>query len=68
MKRSVLVSLIVSVLTLGGAGTALAAEPAGGPAFGRHVAGMAPEHPIEHGAHFGACVSAMARTGCPHQH
>lgn len=67
MKRSILVSLIVSVLTLGGVQTSLAAEPAGGPAFGQHVAGMAPEHAIEHGARFGACVSAMATTGWPHQ-
>jgi hypothetical protein len=40
--------------------------PGGGPAFGQHVAGMAPEHARMHGAMFGQCVSTMARTGaCP---
>ena len=35
--------------------------------FGRHVSGMAPEHPIDHGALFGECVSVLAITGeCPH--
>jgi hypothetical protein len=43
--------------------------PGGSNAFGQHVASMAPEHAIEHGADFGACVSTMARTGtCPHAH
>lgn len=41
--------------------------PGAGPAFGRHVAQMAPEHARDHGALFGQCVSAMASTGeCPH--
>ena len=35
--------------------------------FGRHVSAMAPEHPKQHGAMFGECVSELARTGiCPH--
>ncbi|KZK16593.1 hypothetical protein A3962_14655 [Meiothermus taiwanensis] len=42
-------------------------SPGGGPDFGKHVSGMAPEHPREHGAQFGACVSSMARgEGCVH--
>jgi len=41
--------------------------PMGGRAFGEHVSGMAPEHPIDHGRMFGECVSEMAITGsCPH--
>ena len=43
------------------------AVPGGGPAFGQHVSDMAPEHPLEHGAEFGQCVSTMAQGGeCPH--
>jgi len=34
-----------------------------GNAFGQHVAGMAPEHAVAHGADFGSCVSAMV--SCP---
>jgi hypothetical protein len=41
--------------------------PGGGPAFGQHVSGMAPEHPKEHGRLFGECVSAMAQGAeCDH--
>ena len=43
--------------------------PMGGRAFGEHVSGMAPEHPLEHGGQmFGQCVSEMAITGqmCEH--
>ena len=42
--------------------------PSDGREFGRHVSGMAPEHPLEHGgAMFGECVSGLATTGdCPH--
>jgi hypothetical protein len=41
--------------------------PGGGNAFGKHVSGMAPEHPNTGGVEFGVCVSTMARTGsCPH--
>jgi hypothetical protein len=43
--------------------------PGDGPAFGRHVASVAPEHPREGGAEFGACVSTMARgEAWPHEH
>lgn len=42
-------------------------EPGGGPAFGQHIASMAPEHPRAHGRMFGECVSSMARgEGCAH--
>lgn len=64
--------LLVVLLLLLGATPALAdgmpmPTPGGGPAFGLHVSGMAPEHPIAHGAMFGECVSSMASTGtCPH--
>jgi hypothetical protein len=55
------------VLAAAAPGVAHEAAPGGGSAFGRHVAGMAPEHAIAHGADFGACVSAMARgLDCPH--
>jgi hypothetical protein len=41
--------------------------PGGGPAFGQHVSGMAPDHPKEHGRLFGECVSAMAQGAeCDH--
>lgn len=40
----------------------------GGRQFGEHVSGMAPEHPLMHGALFGECMSQMAITGtCPHE-
>ena len=65
--------LIVGFVAAGGvlvAGSGMVAAqvpPGGGNAFGKHVSGMAPEHARSHGAEFGACVSAMARTGeCPH--
>ena len=42
-------------------------SPGGGPAFGQHVADMAPAHPIDHGRDFGRCVSDLATTGeCSH--
>jgi hypothetical protein len=67
--RTAAVWAIVAILGVAGA-TAVNAEeiaPGGGNAFGQHVAGMAPEHAIAHGAEFGACVSTMATTGsCPH--
>ena len=50
---------------------AQASEPApgGGSAFGQHVSSMAPEHPREFGAQFGACVSLIARgLPCGHAH
>jgi hypothetical protein len=71
VKRFVAIAAMAALTVLGGAGIAEAAgaEPGGGPAFGQHMAGMAPEHPVEHGAGFGSCVSAMARGGpCPHTH
>jgi len=68
MKR-----LVVLSITIAGALAPLGAQamdhpaPGGGPAFGQHVASMAPEHPREHGRMFGECVSAMARgEDCPH--
>lgn len=37
--------------------------------LGRHVAGVAPAHPLMDGAQFGECVSELATTGlCPHEH
>jgi hypothetical protein len=68
MSRLIAVTMAI-VVALGVASPAGAHEiaPGGGPAFGQHVAGMAPEHAVAHGAHFGDCVSAMAKTGsCPH--
>ena len=61
--------LIVGLVAMGGvliAGSGMATaqvSPGGGNAFGQHVAEMNPEHARDHGAEFGACVSAMARTG-----
>jgi|DewCreStandDraft_5_1066085.scaffolds.fasta_scaffold00228_39 hypothetical protein len=69
--RILVLPALVAALALAGA-SPLKAQPAmpapgGGPTFGHHVAHMAPEHATEHGAMFGACVSAMARGGdCPH--
>ena len=38
-----------------------------GRAFGEHVSGHAPEHPLEQGQLFGDCVAELAITGtCPH--
>lgn len=69
MRRSLVIAGIV-LLGLLGSPVAVRADmpvPGGSSAFGQHVAGMAPEHPREHGAMFGACVSTMATTGnCPH--
>lgn len=31
--------------------------------IGQHLQTVTPEHPLEHGAHFGECVSEMAITG-----
>jgi hypothetical protein len=67
--RTAVVLALVALLAAVGAAPVGAEEvaPGGGDAFGQHVAGMAPEHAIAHGAAFGACVSAMATTGsCPH--
>jgi hypothetical protein len=70
MRTSLRVLAVVWMLLVAAAlstGAANAAVPGGGPAFGQHVAGMAPEHARTHGAMFGQCVSTMARTGtCPH--
>lgn len=61
-------ALIVSTFLAVGATPALAAAAAEDP-FGAHVASMAPECPVGHGAHFAECVSQMARgMDCPHQH
>ncbi len=55
----------LAALALGSAGAVSASG--GGPEFGPHVAGMTPEHPVQHGALFGDCVSDMATTAsCPH--
>lgn len=62
------VSLMGAVL-LAGAVPAFAEPltPGGGPAFGQHVSGMAPDHAKDHGAVFGECVSTMAQgAGCSH--
>ncbi len=67
--KLLVVPIVVGALVAAGAGQALAADvrPGGGPSFGQHVASMAPEHPRERGAEFGACVSAMVRgLECPH--
>jgi hypothetical protein len=71
LRRLVVVVALALGLIVATAAPTLAQEvaPGGGNAFGQHVAGMAPEHAIKHGAEFGACVSAMARgLGCPHDH
>jgi hypothetical protein len=61
-----LLSLVVAV-GLGSTTVQSDTSAGAGPGFGRHVSDMAPEHPMEHGAEFGQCVSLMARTGlCPH--
>jgi hypothetical protein len=67
-RRLVAVAALTLGLMVATAAPALAQEviPGGGNAFGQHVAGMAPEHAIQHGAEFGACISAMARgLDCP---
>ena len=69
--RKHLIAAATAAILLGSLGTGIAAAepptPGGGPAFGQHVASMTPDHPQDHGAMFGECVSAMARgEGCPH--
>lgn len=70
MQRTLIATIAAGAIALAGIAQASAEEgvsPGGGPAFGQHVSGMAPEHPKGHGRMFGQCVSAMARTGqCPH--
>lgn len=69
LRRLVGVAGLTVALLVGATGPALADDvaPGGGNAFGQHVAGMAPEHAVAHGADFGACVSAMARgLACPY--
>jgi len=71
IRRVVGVAALTVGLVVGVAAPALAEDvaPGGGNDFGQHVAGMAPEHAIDHGADFGACVSVMARgLACPHTH
>jgi hypothetical protein len=58
---------LLAAALLAAPATAQTVSPGDGNAFGQHVAEMAPEHPRDHGAEFGECVSSMARTGtCPH--
>ena len=69
LRRVVAVGVLSAGLVLAAAAPGVAHEvaPGGGNDFGQHVAGMAPEHAIAHGADFGACVSALARRlDCPH--
>lgn len=68
MLRRGLVFLTLAAAALGAPPPgAHAVAPGEGPAFGTHVAEMAPAHPKAHGAMFGECVSTMAQTGsCPH--
>jgi hypothetical protein len=69
IRRVIGVAALTVGLVVGAVAPALAEDvaPGGGNEFGQHVAGMAPEHAIAHGADFGACVSAMARgMACPH--
>ena len=69
MKGLVLGIALIAGTLVAGAAPALAnpASPGGGPAFGQHISGHAPEHPVLHGAMFGECVSMMAQgEGCSH--
>jgi hypothetical protein len=69
VRRLVGVAALTAALLVSTAAPGLAQDvtPGGGNAFGQHVAGMAPEHAIAHGADLGACISAMVRGGdCPH--
>ncbi len=68
MRRVLLGAVLGMALALSAFGSVAAeASPGGGPAFGQHVAGMAPAHPIDHGRDFGTCVSELAMTGeCSH--
>ncbi len=72
MTRRLIGVAALTVALLVGAAVPASGEnvaPGGGNDFGQHVAGMAPEHAVAHGADFGACVSAMARgLACPHTH
>ena len=71
LRRLIGTAALTAALLVGAAAPAFAEDvtPGGGNQFGQHVAGMAPEHAIAHGADFGACVSAMARgLPCPHTH
>lgn len=70
MRRFVTIAATAALVVLGGPRIAEATEPepGAGPAFGQHVAGMAPEHPVEHGDGFGSCVAMMARGECLHAH
>lgn len=66
-RRIIVVASLAGSLVGIGAAPALADEVTPSPAFGQHVSDMAPEHALEDGAAFGACVSAMAQGGdCPH--
>lgn len=65
MKRLLIVPILAGSVLLGAAAPAQAAASSSG--IGAHVACMAPEHPIAHGAMFGACVKSLAlRQPCPH--
>jgi hypothetical protein len=71
MSRLLAILVMVLLMTVVVSSGAFAQEeeivPGGGNAFGEHVSGMAPEHPMDHGQGFGKCVSTMAQTGtCPH--
>jgi hypothetical protein len=61
-----IVTILTGVLLGAGAAPALAEDVPPSPAFGRHIASVTPEHPLEHGSMFGTCVGTMAVTGaCP---
>ncbi len=77
MRRIIISSMIglamfMQVGTVAFANGMSCPTPGGGPAFGKHIAEMAPEHPVMNGRHFGKCVSGMARgipcPDCPHHH
>jgi hypothetical protein len=70
MKMRLPMLVLMAVLLTGVTpARAEAPRPGGGPEFGRHVSGMAPEHPREHGKMFGECMSTMAKgEECPHEH
>jgi hypothetical protein len=63
--RTVLLGTVLGLtLALSVLGSAAAGpSPGGGPAFGEHVADMAPAHPVDLGRDFGGCVSELATTG-----
>jgi hypothetical protein len=68
VKRLIAGAVLGTALSALAVGTAAAGPaPGGGPEFGWHVAEMAPEHPKDHGRHFGDCVSEMATSSvCDH--